>query len=85
MYVIDDIMPSTTLRAHGAPMACGIASTVPAAIDPRFRALDARTGQATPITYQGGNGKQYVAVLAGGGETRPPENPGGQMYVFALP
>ena len=53
-----------------------------ATIDARFRALDARTGKelwttklvdaakATPITYQGKNGKQYVAILAGGGETR---------------
>jgi outer membrane protein assembly factor BamB len=66
-------------------------------LDARFRALDARTGKelwttklvdaakATPITYQGRNGKQYVAILAGGGETRGPENPGGRLYVFALP
>ena len=44
--------------------------------DNRFRALDARTGKelwvtklarrgnANPITYQGRNGKQYVAVSA---------------------
>jgi glucose dehydrogenase len=44
--------------------------------DNRFRALDAKTGKqlwvtrlerrgnADPITYQGGNGKQYVAVVA---------------------
>ena len=48
---------------------------VGATIDARFRALDARTGKelwatklvdaakATPITYQGRNGKQYVAVI----------------------
>jgi quinoprotein glucose dehydrogenase len=46
--------------------------------DARFRALDAQTtkqvdaAKATPITYQGKNGKQYVAILAGGGETRGP-------------
>jgi quinoprotein glucose dehydrogenase len=68
-----------------------------AAIDARFRAIDAKTGKelwvtklvdaakATPITYQGKNGKQYVAVLAGGGETRAADNPGGRLYVFALP
>lgn len=44
--------------------------------DNRFRALDAasgrqlwiatleRRGNANPITYRGGNGKQYVAVVA---------------------
>ena len=44
--------------------------------DNRFRALDARTGRelwvtklerrgnANPITYQGTNGKQYVAIVA---------------------
>jgi quinoprotein glucose dehydrogenase len=68
-----------------------------ASIDARFRAYDARTGKelwtirladaakATPITYQGKNGKQYVAILAAGGETRAPDNPGGRLYVFALP
>jgi glucose dehydrogenase len=47
--------------------------------DARFRAFDSRTGQelwttkleasgfATPMTYQGKNGKQYVAIAAGGG------------------
>jgi quinoprotein glucose dehydrogenase len=44
--------------------------------DNRFRALDAKTGRqlwidrlerrgnADPITYQGRNGKQYVAIVA---------------------
>jgi len=44
--------------------------------DNRFRAFEAKTGKplwvtrlerrgnADPITYQGGNGKQYVAVVA---------------------
>jgi quinoprotein glucose dehydrogenase len=47
--------------------------------DARFRAFDARTGkelwtvklpgaaEATPITYQGSNGKQYVVITATGG------------------
>ncbi len=66
-------------------------------VDARFRAIDARTGKelwvtklvdaakATPITYQGKSGKQYVAILAAGGETRGDQNPGGRLYVFALP
>ena len=47
--------------------------------DSRFRAFDTRNGKelwtaklpssghATPITYQGKNGKQYVVIAAGGG------------------
>jgi glucose dehydrogenase len=47
--------------------------------DARFRAFDSRTGNelwtakleasgfATPMTYQGKNGKQYVVIAAGGG------------------
>ena len=46
--------------------------------DKRFRAFDSKTGKelwsakldmsahAVPITYQGKNGKQYVAIVAGG-------------------
>lgn len=41
--------------------------------------------KANPITYQGKNGKQYVAILAGGGENRGADNPGGRLYVFTLP
>jgi quinoprotein glucose dehydrogenase len=40
--------------------------------------------KATPITYQGKDGRQYVAVVAAGGESRGPDNPGGRLYVFAL-
>jgi quinoprotein glucose dehydrogenase len=47
--------------------------------DNRFRAFDSRTGRelwsaeidgsghATPITYQGRDGRQYVVIAAGGG------------------
>ena len=38
-----------------------------------------------PITYLGSNGKQYVAIYAGGSESKRPDNPGGRVYVFALP
>jgi quinoprotein glucose dehydrogenase len=66
-------------------------------IDARFRAFDAKTGneiwvtklsqsaKAMPITYQGKNGKQYVAIFAAGGDARGPDNPGARLYVFALP
>jgi quinoprotein glucose dehydrogenase len=92
-------VPKTgTPEPRGGPIAtAGGVIFVGAAIDARFRALDARTGKelwaaklvdaakATPITYQGKNGKQYVAILAGGGENRGADNPGGRLYVFALP
>jgi quinoprotein glucose dehydrogenase len=59
---------------------------IAATSDSRFRALDSKTGKelwvtrlnsngsANPMTYQGRNGKQYVAVAAGG-----------TVNVFALP
>jgi quinoprotein glucose dehydrogenase len=92
-------VPKTgTPEPRGGPIAtAGGLLFIGAAIDSRFRALDARTGKelwtaklvdaakATPITYQGKNGKQYVAILAGGGENRGADNPGGRLYVFALP
>jgi len=61
--------------------------------DNRFRAFDAKTGKllwvakldysatAVPITYQGSNGKQYVAVVAAGGG----RGDGQALVVFALP
>jgi quinoprotein glucose dehydrogenase len=65
--------------------------------DSRFRAYETATGKeiwtvkldhsahATPVTYQAGNGKQYVAVVATGGSfLRSP--PGGDSLVaFTLP
>ena len=92
-------VPKTgTPEPRGGPIAtAGGLLFIGAAIDRRFRALDARTGKelwaaklvdaakATPITYQGKNGKQYIAILAGGGENRGADNPGGRLYVFALP
>ena len=62
--------------------------------DSRFRAFDSKTGKelwvtkldytasAIPITYQGKNGKQYVAIVAavGGASTA-----GKGLVVFALP
>lgn len=67
--------------------------------DRRFRAFDSRTGKelwvtklpisahAVPITYQGKNGKQYVAIVAAGGSQLDEPVPPGteQLMVFALP
>jgi quinoprotein glucose dehydrogenase len=74
---------------------------VGATSDSRFRAFDSKTGKelwvtkldytatATPMTYQGKNGKQYVAIVAasggsGGRGGAPPESNQG-LVVFALP
>ncbi len=68
--------------------------------DKRFRAIDSRTGKelwvtkldasaiSVPITYQGKNGKQYVAVVAadgGAGVTDPSPSSNQALVVFALP
>jgi quinoprotein glucose dehydrogenase len=66
-----------------------------ATIDGKFRAFDSRTGHevwsvdqnadanSIPITYQGKDGKQYVAVFASGGEHK--EHVNGRLFVYALP
>ena len=65
--------------------------------DARFRAFDAKTGaeiwtamldysgNSNPITYRGKDGKQYVAIMAGGAAA-PGAPPDGQaLVVFSLP
>ena len=37
-----------------------------------------------PITYQGKNGKQYVAIFADGGDVRGPENSGRPAIRFLV-
>jgi len=92
-------VPKTgTPEPRGGPIAtAGGLVFIGASIDGRFHAFDAKTGKtlwemklvdaakATPITYQGKDGKQYVAILADGGEARGADNPGGRLYVFSLP
>jgi quinoprotein glucose dehydrogenase len=65
--------------------------------DARFRAFDASTGaelwavklpasaHATPITYQGKDGRQYVAIVATGGSFLDSPIEGDALHVFALP
>jgi quinoprotein glucose dehydrogenase len=92
-------VPKTGLPNMGGSIAtAGGVVFIGASADARFRAFDSHTGQelwatqlaeiaqAVPITYQGKNGKQYVAIMAGAGN-RPgftSKEPGG-LYVFALP
>jgi quinoprotein glucose dehydrogenase len=65
--------------------------------DNMFRAFDERTGKivwstrlpyaatAVPITYEGKNGKQYVAIMDAGGGFGPGAGSGQALIVFALP
>jgi quinoprotein glucose dehydrogenase len=65
--------------------------------DDRFRAFDAKTGRelwtfkldasghATPITYMGRDGKQYVAVVATGGSFLQSPVTSDALEVFRLP
>lgn len=79
-----------TLTASGLAFMAG-------ADDSRFRAFDTQTGKelwtyrldhsahATPITYQGRDGRQYVAVVATGGSVLNSPAGGDSVMVFALP
>jgi glucose dehydrogenase len=72
---------------------------IAATADSKFRAFESRTGKelwvtkldsvgnATPITYRGRNGKQYVVIVAGGpGHLRgSPIPPSDVVVAFALP
>jgi len=65
--------------------------------DQRFRAFDSKTGKelwtyhldysahATPITYRGKDGRQYVAVVATGGSYLGSPVGGDSLIAFALP
>ncbi|MBV9772107.1 MAG: PQQ-binding-like beta-propeller repeat protein, partial [Bryobacterales bacterium] len=67
--------------------------------DRRFRAFESKTGKelwmtkldysalSVPISYQGKDGKQYIAVSASGGGAITDPNPSNteSLYVFALP
>ena len=91
---------NTGRMSMGGPIAtAGGLVFIAATNDKRFRAFDSRTGKelwtakldmsahAVPITYQGKNGKQYVAVVAGGASALDdPEPPGKEaLVVYALP
>jgi glucose dehydrogenase len=93
--------PTGTLNRGGPIATAGGLVFIAASQDARFRAFDARNGKvlwvadltengrAVPITYLGKRGRQYVAIMAGGG--RPVARQvdesriGGRLHVFALP
>jgi quinoprotein glucose dehydrogenase len=94
-------IPKTgTPNVGGSIATAGGLVFIGATADARFRAFDARTGKelwvtklndvarSVPITYQGKDGKQYVAIMAagGGGPLAAGTPPGtGRLFVFALP
>ena len=78
------IKPTGTANAGGPIATASGLIFIGSTTDYRFRAFDAKTGKelwstqleesaiATPITYQGGDGKQYVVIGCGGaGHLRP--------------
>ena len=77
-------------------MTAGGLTFIGASIDPYFRAFDTDTGKqlwetelpasgnATPISYQGADGKQYV-VIAAGGHGNLGSKLGDSMVAFTLP
>jgi len=83
----------------GGPIAtAGGLVFIGATADHRFRAFDSRTGRelwvanlefsahSVPITYQGKDGKQYVAIIASGGYLSDrPAGTNESLVVFALP
>jgi quinoprotein glucose dehydrogenase len=94
-------VPKTgTPNVGGSIATAGGLVFIGATTDARFRAFDSRTGKelwvaklsdiarSVPITYQGKNGKQYVAVMAAGAggplATSVTAGPG-RLYVYALP
>jgi quinoprotein glucose dehydrogenase len=86
----------STLGFGGPITTAGGLVFVAGAIDQKFRALDIDTGkelwsvvleagaQATPMTYQLPNGKQYV-VIAAGGHGGMPVKLGDSLIAYALP
>jgi len=65
--------------------------------DNRFRAFDSRSGRelwsvqldyeanAIPMTYQGENGKQYVAIMSSGAPSPGASRNGQALLVYSLP
>ena len=88
------------LNMGGSMATAGGLLFIGATNDKRFRAYDSKTGKelwvtklamsahANPITFQGKNGKQYVAVTAGGASALDdPAAPGEEntLMVYSLP
>jgi quinate dehydrogenase (quinone) len=90
------VAPTGTPNIGGSIATAGGVVFIAASIDKRFRAFDAATGRtlwettleasghATPMTFMGRDGRQYVVIAAGGdGLLRSPA--GSKIVAFALP
>ena len=85
-----------TMNMGGSFATAGGLVFIAATNDRHFRAFESKTGKvlwdvkmeagayATPITYQGKDGKQYVAIIAAGGGYYD-KQPGDSVIAFALP
>ncbi len=85
-----------TLNLGGGIVTAGGVLFIGATNDRRFRAFDSRTGRllweveleasahSVPVTYLGKDGRQYVAVAAGGGSYLASPT-GSKLVAFALP
>jgi quinoprotein glucose dehydrogenase len=95
------VLNTGTAVNDGGPIATASGLVfIGATADYGFRAFDAKTGRElwkatladdvmmTPLTYQGANGKQYVAAVAGGGDAAfhipAKPGPGGNAMVVAF-
>jgi quinoprotein glucose dehydrogenase len=97
------ILNTGTAVNDGGPIATASGLVfIGATTDFGFRAFDAKTGKElwratlpedslmTPLTYQGGNGKQFVVTVAGGGDAafhipaKPSPGPNATVVAFAL-
>lgn len=89
-------IPTTGRTNTGGPIAtAGGLVFIAATEDQKFRAFDSHNGKkvwettlnsngfTVPISYQGSNKKQYVVVVAGGGNAPTPAHP--TVYAYALP
>ena len=89
-------VPKTgTSNSGGSIATAGELVFIAATVDKKFRAFDSRTGKEVwetklnsngntiPISYQGKNGKQYIAIISSG--TSTPEPAPSAVYVYTLP
>jgi quinoprotein glucose dehydrogenase len=89
---------NTGRQSNGGPIVTASGLTFIAGTDDaRIRAFDSRTGaelwaykleysaHATPMTYAGRQGRQYVAIVATGGSPLGSPSGGDSLVVFALP
>lgn len=90
------IPPTGQMNFGGATVTEGGVVFIGATMDAKFRAIDAESGETlfetqleaanygAPVTYMGRDGRQYVAVFAGGGG-KAKTKPGDYVIAFRLP